>query len=53
MLIRIPPCVIHGVRNAGRREASFVNMPDRVFDHAAPDKHRIPPDDPRMPYRFL
>jgi dTDP-4-dehydrorhamnose 3,5-epimerase len=50
--VRIPPCVVHGVRNAGAEWATFVNMPTRPYDHASPDKCRIGHDDARMPYRF-
>jgi dTDP-4-dehydrorhamnose 3,5-epimerase len=51
-LIRIPPLVIHGVRNAGSEWAYFVNMPTKAYDPSDPDKCRIPPDDPRVPYSF-
>jgi len=52
ILIRIPPLVIHGVRNAGTDTASFVNLPTRAYDHENPDKCRLSADDPRIPYRF-
>jgi dTDP-4-dehydrorhamnose 3,5-epimerase len=51
-LVRIPPFVVHGVRNAGEAYASFVNMPTRRYDPATPDKSRLPQDDPRIPYEF-
>jgi dTDP-4-dehydrorhamnose 3,5-epimerase len=51
-LLRIPPLVIHGVRNAGDGWANFVNMPTRAYYPGSPDKHRIAADDPRIPYAF-
>lgn len=51
-LLRIPPFVVHGVRNLGKDAASFINMPTRRYDPAHPDKSRLAKDDPRIPYRF-
>ncbi len=51
-LLRIPPLVVHGVRNAGREPGYFINMPTKAYDWNAPDKCRIPWDDPRIPYTF-
>lgn len=51
-LIRIPPFVVHGVKNMGEAYSSFVNMPTQRYDPAAPDKSRLPQDDPRIPYKF-
>ncbi len=51
MRIHIPPRVAHGVQNRGAR-ASFINLPTRIYDPASPDKFRIPPGDPRIPYTF-
>ena len=51
-LLRIPPYVVHGVRNVGGDWAFFVNMPTQAYRNEAPDKCRIPYDDPRIPYTF-
>jgi dTDP-4-dehydrorhamnose 3,5-epimerase len=51
-LIRIPPFVVHGVRNAGPEESAFVNMPTKAYDRNAPDKARILFDDSRVPFVF-
>ena len=51
-LLRIPPFVVHGVKNAGSAWAYFVNMPTKAYDPAAADKCRIPWDDPRVPHTF-
>lgn len=51
-LLRIPPFVIHGVRNAGAESAYFVNLPTNVYYLNDPDKARLPYNDPRIPYVF-
>ena len=51
-LLRIPPFVIHGVRNAGAEWGYFANLPTNVYDRKVPDKARLPYDDPRIPYVF-
>jgi dTDP-4-dehydrorhamnose 3,5-epimerase len=51
-LLHIPPFVIHGVKNVSSTWAFFINMPTRTYDPAAPDKCRIPWDDPRVPHSF-
>ncbi|MBY0531373.1 MAG: polysaccharide biosynthesis protein [Xanthobacteraceae bacterium] len=51
-LIRVPPLVVHGVKNRGAALASFVNMPTRRYNAAHPDKSRLPKNDPRIPYTF-
>ena len=51
-LLRIPPLVIHGVRNRGSEPAYFVNMPTRAYFRDDPDKARLRYGDPRVPYTF-
>jgi dTDP-4-dehydrorhamnose 3,5-epimerase len=51
-LLRIPPCVVHGVRNAGDQWAYFTNMPTSVYHPDRPDKYRLAYGDPRIPYIF-
>jgi len=51
-LFDLPPFVIHGVRNTGTEWAFFLNMPTQVYKPDAPDKWRLPWNDPRMPYSF-
>lgn len=48
----IPRRVIHGVMNVGETASQFTNMPTNVYDPDAPDKWRLPPNDPRVPYSF-
>jgi dTDP-4-dehydrorhamnose 3,5-epimerase len=40
----IPPFVVHGVENMGDSRASYLNMPDRVYDLLDPDKYRFHAD---------
>lgn len=51
-LLRIPPLVVHGIRNRSSEWAYFINMPTKVYRHDAPDKARLPVDDRRIPYTF-
>lgn len=51
-LLRIPPFVIHGVQNIDQETSTFVNMPTRAWDPSAPDKCRLPRNDPRIPFDF-
>jgi dTDP-4-dehydrorhamnose 3,5-epimerase len=51
-LLRIPPFVIHGVRNASMEWGFFVNMPTTAYYRNSPDKSRLPYGDPRVPYTF-
>lgn len=51
-LITIPRLVVHGLHNRGTGTASFVNMPTSVYYPQNPDKHRLPPNHPGIPYKF-
>ena len=51
-LLRIPRGVYHAVENIGDSDLLFVNMPTRAYQHADPDKYRLPLDTPQIPYRF-
>jgi dTDP-4-dehydrorhamnose 3,5-epimerase len=51
-LLRIPPSVVHGLRNNGPGWAHFTNMPTNVYRSDKPDKCRLPYGDPRIPYIF-
>jgi dTDP-4-dehydrorhamnose 3,5-epimerase len=51
-LMRIPAGVWHAVRNAGSDDAGFVNLPSKPYDHADPDKYRLPIDTDAIPYRI-
>ncbi len=51
-LVRIPPGVFHAVQNVGHEDAHFVNSPTRAYNHAQPDKYRLPLDTPLIPFSF-
>lgn len=48
----IPPGVFHALHNVGTGDATLVNHPTHAYDHARPDKRRLPLDDPRIPFQF-
>jgi dTDP-4-dehydrorhamnose 3,5-epimerase len=50
--VNIPSGVWHADRNIGARDAVIVNFPTIPYDHAAPDKERLPLDTPLIPYSF-
>jgi len=52
-LVVIPPRVFHGLQALGSEPAAFVNYFDRLYEYADPDDHRLPPDAPEIPYRFV
>jgi len=51
-LIVVPRGVFHAVENIGQSEAVFVNMPTAPYNHANPDKHRLPIRNDRIPFAF-
>jgi len=51
-LMNIPAGVWHASRNIGTRDVVVVNFPTKPYDHANPDKYRLPLNDERIPYRF-
>lgn len=51
-LIVIPKGVFHAIQNVGDTDAILVNLPTRAYNHARPDKLRLPLDTDRIPYSF-
>ena len=51
-LIRIPQGVYHAVQNVELTDALFVNFPTRPYQHANPDKYRLPLNNSLIPYNF-
>ncbi len=51
-LLVIPRGVYHAAQNVGDRNAYFVNCPTRPYDHADPDKYRLPLANDLIPFRF-
>lgn len=51
-LFTIPRGVFHAVQNIGTTDAYFINMPTCPYDHADPDKYRLPIKNELIPYDF-
>ena len=51
-LVVIPRGVYHGIQNIGETEASLVNMPTEPYNHADPDKYRLPLKNDLIPFAF-
>lgn len=51
-LMNIPAGVWHANRNVGSKDVIVVNFPTMSYDHADPDKYRLPLDTDQIPYRF-
>jgi dTDP-4-dehydrorhamnose 3,5-epimerase len=51
-LLIIPAGVYHAVQNVGVGEAFLVNLPSKPYDHANPDKYRLPLHNDLIPYDF-
>jgi len=51
-LMNIPAGVWHADQNLGTTDAVLVNFPTIPYDHADPDKFRLPLVNDRIPYRF-
>jgi dTDP-4-dehydrorhamnose 3,5-epimerase len=51
-LLSIPPGVWHANHNVGSTEVVVVNFPTIPYDHANPEKFRLPLDTDQIPYRF-
>jgi dTDP-4-dehydrorhamnose 3,5-epimerase len=55
-LLIVPPNLYHGWKNIGVTEAVIINMPDQMYDHAAPDALDLPWDSEAasriVPYRW-
>jgi dTDP-4-dehydrorhamnose 3,5-epimerase len=51
-IVNIPRYVWHADYNIGTRDVVAVNFPTLPYDHADPDKYRLPIDTPLIPYQF-
>lgn len=51
-LVNIPENVWHADFNFGQQDVVLVNFPTSSYDHASPDKWKLPIDSPLIPYRF-
>jgi dTDP-4-dehydrorhamnose 3,5-epimerase len=51
-LVIVPPGVWHGLIVTSHEPAILLNLPDAAYRYEDPDHYRLPPDSPRIPYRF-
>ena len=51
-MLRIPPGVWHADMNLGETETLIVNFPTIQYNHAKPDKYRLPAHTELIPYRI-
>jgi dTDP-4-dehydrorhamnose 3,5-epimerase len=50
-LINIPAGVWHSSQNIGSKDAVVINFPTTQYDHADPDKYRLPLNTDKIPYK--
>ena len=51
-LVNVPRNVWHADHNIGGTDVVVINFPTTRYDHANPDKYRLPLDTPLIPYSF-
>ena len=51
-IVNVPRFVWHADRNIGSNDVIAVNLPTTPYDHASPDKYRLPIDTSLIPYKF-
>jgi dTDP-4-dehydrorhamnose 3,5-epimerase len=51
-LVNIPAYVWHADHNIGTKDVLVVNCPTMAYDHAKPDKYRLPLDTDLIPHKF-
>jgi dTDP-4-dehydrorhamnose 3,5-epimerase len=51
-LVNVPRNVWHADHNIGNKDVVVVNFPTKAYDHANPDKFRLPIDSELIPYKF-
>ena len=51
-LMNIPAGVWHADRNLGSKDVVVINFPTIPYDHANPDKYRLPLNTERIPHKF-
>lgn len=50
-MVTIPTYVWHANINIGSGDVRVINLPTQPYDHAAPDKYRLPLDTDLIPYK--
>lgn len=51
-IVNIPTHVWHAEHNVGTTDVVVIDLPTLPYDHANPDKYRLPIDTPLIPYSF-
>jgi dTDP-4-dehydrorhamnose 3,5-epimerase len=51
-LMNIPAGIWHATHNIGSKDVVVINFPTRPYDHANPDKYRLPLNTDQIPYKF-
>jgi dTDP-4-dehydrorhamnose 3,5-epimerase len=51
-LVNVPKLVWHADHNIGDKDVVVINYPTLPYDHANPDKYRLPIDTDLIPYSF-
>ena len=51
-LMNVPKFVWHANRNIGDKDVLVANFPTQAYDHAKPDKYRLPLDTELIPFSF-
>jgi dTDP-4-dehydrorhamnose 3,5-epimerase len=51
-LVNVPRNVWHADHNIGSKDVVVINHPTTAYDHANPDKYRLPIDTDLIPYSF-
>jgi dTDP-4-dehydrorhamnose 3,5-epimerase len=51
-LMNIPAGIWHANHNIGQKDVVVINFPTLPYDHANPDKYRLPLDTDKIPYKF-
>ncbi len=52
ILVKIPNGVYHGFTAVGNDLTTIVNVPTALYNYDKPDEHRVPYDDPSIPYTW-
>ena len=52
ILVKIPKMVYHGFTAVGTDMTIIVNVPTEIYNYEKPDEHRLPYNDPSIPYSW-
>ena len=52
IMLKIPKGVFHGFKGISEEMALIVNVPTALYNYEKPDEHRVPYDDPSIPYKW-